>query len=162
MVITLFPNGSSYLGRSLASYFMPYANSLGLNTTWNFFSPDPAHTMFLKYNIRFEDANGNDLREPLDGFFPPEKEKIVTDSSKRRFLYALRFFLLDTSRMKTILGPWLCRQNPGSSVITMEQILEPIPNLDKARLGDMPDPTENIMMKEVFRCGQSYQDEVAM
>lgn len=160
-VIIIFPNGSSYLGRA-STLLVPYANILGLNTTWNFFSPDPAHTMFLKYSIRFEDADGNELREPLDGFIPPEKEQIAVDSSKRRFLYAVRFLILDTNRMKVILGPWLCRQNPGASHVKMEQMLEPIPNLDKAILGDLGRGEETTVMRFDYRCNASQEDEVSL
>lgn len=134
-VIIILANGGSYLGRSLQKYLLPYANTIGLNTTWNFFSPDPAHTMYIRYVQHFDDENGNEIKESVESYIPAEKEKISIDSSKRRFLYAIRFLLLDTTRMNTILAPWLCKSNPEASSIFIEQIFEAIPGLDRAAMG---------------------------
>jgi hypothetical protein len=161
-VILVLANSSSFLARRLSPVIIPYANLLQLNTTWNFFAPDPAHTMFLKYKIEFTDADGNDAKEPVIGYIPPEKKHIVIDSSKRRFLYALRFLLLDNSRMQTILGPWLCRENPGATRVVIESRLVPIPNLDQAML-DVESPnndSETTVLNEAYDCNSSVHDEV--
>jgi len=129
--ITIFANPSSFLGRHLSEPFLYYANMFGLNNTWNFFSPDPAHTMYLSYRVHFEDT-GATTKEPIEGFLPPEKKQIVVNSSRRRMLYALRFLLLDPSRFQTILEPWLCRQFPGASEIALSYNLETLPSLDLA------------------------------
>src|SRR6185312_6105947 len=107
---------------------------------------------------------GADLKEPLVGFIPPEKKHIVIDSSKRRFLYAMRFLLLDNNRMQTILGPWLCRENPGATRVIMENRLVPIPNLDQALLDstvlDQENASETTMMNFSYNCGDKNEDEV--
>ncbi|PIS11805.1 MAG: hypothetical protein COT73_01830 [Bdellovibrio sp. CG10_big_fil_rev_8_21_14_0_10_47_8] len=154
LVIFIAPNASSYLGRSLLPFVFSYANQIGLNTTWNFFSPDPAHTMFTKYIVWFEDAEGNELKEAEHGYIPPEKENIVTDSSKRRFLYMMRFLILDTQRMKSILGPWICRSHPGASLVKMEHILESIPTLERAQLGEERPDEGRVMMEMSYHCKQ--------
>src|SRR4051812_36520058 len=51
VVILVLPNSSSFLGRALEPWIVPYANLLGLNVTWNFFAPDPAHTMYINYFV---------------------------------------------------------------------------------------------------------------
>lgn len=132
-VILVLPNGSSYLGRLWGNYLTPYANALSLNSTWNFFSPDPVHTMYLHYRVDYES------KESTEGYLPPEKDQLVVDSSRRRFLYAMRFLLLDSTRFETLLGPYLCRQNPGASKISIRHVLETLPSLDKAvALRDVP------------------------
>lgn len=131
-VIIILANGSSYLGRSFQGGLLPYGNSLGLNATWNFFSPDPAHTMFYKVKIYFQDDQGNDLKEPEEIFYPPEKDQIVVNSSRRRFLYSMRFLTIETSRIKTLMGPWICRNHPGATKVRMEHVIEQIPYLDVA------------------------------
>ncbi len=161
MVILILPNSGSYLGRKTEKLITPYANILGLNTSWNFFSPDPAHTMFLKYRVWFNDLDSKEEKEPIEGFLPPEKEKIVLDSSERRFLYAMRFLILDTDRMKSILGPWLCRQHPGAVLVKMEHILEPIPILDRAELGESREIEGRKLMELSFECQSSGEDEVS-
>lgn len=163
-VMVVLSNGGSFLARTLTPYLIPYANLIQMNTTWNFFAPDPAHTMFVKYKIEFTDADGNDLKEPVIGFIPPEKKHIVIDSSKRRFLYAMRFLLLDNNRMQTILGPWLCRKYSGATRVIMENRLIAIPNLDQALLDstvlDPENAAETLMMNFSYSCGDKNHDEV--
>lgn len=164
-VIMVLANSSSFLARRLSPLILPYANFFQLNTTWNFFAPDPAHTMFVKYKIEFNDDNGNEIKEPVIGFIPPEKKRIVIDSSKRRFLYAMRFLLMDNNRMQTILGPWLCRENPGASRIFMENRFVAIPSLDDAILNstslDPENSDETTAMKFSYNCNETKRDEVS-
>lgn len=161
-VIIIFPNGSSYLGRSLSSYLSFYANNLGLNANWNFFSPDPANTMFFQYHIYFENPQGDEIQPSKEGFIPAEKEQIVIDSSRRRLLYAMRFLFMDSHRMKMILGPWICRENPGASMVRINSIVEMIPNLDRAQIGIMEKLEESTVMKLTHRCGEAPEDEALL
>lgn len=164
-VIVILANGSSFLGRHGATFLLPYGNSLGLNASWNFFSPDPAHTMYLQYVVRFEDENGNETREPLEGYLPPEKDQVVVDSSRRRLLYAMRFLILDRNRLETLMGPWLCREHPGASSIAISHVLEALPLLDVARAH--PEASVKSLRRvaqsgrQVFDC-RATPDEVAL
>jgi hypothetical protein len=130
--ILVLPNGNSFLGRYSEDYILPYANFLGLNTTWNFYSPDPAHTMYFAYTVHFENEKGEDVKPNLEEFLPPEKDQIVTDSSKRRLLYAMRYLALDSNRSQVVLGPWICREYEGASRISIHHVIERIPQLDVA------------------------------
>jgi hypothetical protein len=161
VVILVLANGSSYLGRFLDPWISPYGNLLGFNVTWNFFAPDPAHTMFIRYRIHFDDSEGEGTRDPIEGYFPPTREKIVYDSSQRRFLYAMRLLILDEKKMKVLLGPFLCRQNPGSSSIHIENILEPISGLDVSSLDHLKPQEQATIMDYTFMCGQPV-DEVEL
>ncbi len=156
LVVLVLANGGSYLARRLDPWITPYGNLFGFNTTWNFFAPDPAHTMYIHYFVHFDDSN----KEPLEGYIPPEKEKIVIDSSKSRFLYALRFMIIDEKRLKVILGPFLCKQHEGASSVHIENILEPIPNLDLSRIS-LGEKKEATFMEHTYDCHGS-QDEVAL
>jgi hypothetical protein len=134
-IMIVMANGGSYLGRKF-QFLLPYANAIGLNTTWNFFSPDPAHTMYFHSLVYFENEYGEMIKDPVEEFYPPEKEKVVIDGTKRRFLYAMRFMMLDPERVETLLGPWLCKSNPGSTSVLIEQTIESIPPLDRAEIGE--------------------------
>ncbi|MCX7977885.1 MAG: hypothetical protein N2578_02655, partial [Bdellovibrionaceae bacterium] len=46
VVISVIPNQSNFLNRYFEKAIVPYASQLGMNASWNFFSPDPAHTMY--------------------------------------------------------------------------------------------------------------------
>ncbi|MGE3759713.1 MAG: hypothetical protein AB7H97_18245, partial [Pseudobdellovibrionaceae bacterium] len=63
--IILMPNGTSIVGRKYQHLFLNYANSISLNTTWNFFSPDPAHTIYLEYVVFFENDLGEEIKDPV-------------------------------------------------------------------------------------------------
>ncbi len=156
IAVAVLANSGSFLGRALDPWIAPYGNFLGLNVAWNFFAPDPAHTMYIHYFVHFDDES----RESIEGFIPPEKEKIVVDSSKRRFLYAMRFMIIDEKRLKVILGPYLCRQYQGASSVHIKNILEPIPNLDLSQVS-MGEKQEATIMEHTYDC-HAEQDEVAL
>jgi hypothetical protein len=164
-VIVIMANGGSYLGRSFQAQLLPYANSLGLNATWNFFSPDPAHTMFYKYRVFFEDELGNETQPTIEGFFPPEKTHVVIDSSKRRLLYSMRFLTIDPSRIRSLMGPWLCKQHTGARRVRIEYVVEQIPLLDTA-VSRRNEPMENLvternLINNEISC-QGPADEVSL
>lgn len=125
-------NGSSFLGRSLAQYFTPVANLIGLNTTWNFFSPDPAHIMYLRYTVHFEDEYGNPKQEAVQKLFPPEETNSDFRVHVRRLSYAMRFFAASSSRIGEFLVPWLCNQYPGATRVQTEILYNRIPTLEVA------------------------------
>ena len=128
--IIILPNGSSFLGRYFEAEILPYANAIGINSTWNFYSPDPANTMYFSYIVHFENEQGEELKPSIEEFLPPEKDKIVTDSSRRRLLYAMRYLALDPHRLQAIMAPWICREYEGASRIIISHIIERIPSLD--------------------------------
>lgn len=149
-------NGSSFLGRAMDPWIRTYANLFAFNVTWNFFAPDPAHTMYIHYFVHFDDES----QEPFEGYIPPEKEQIVIDSSRRRFLYAMRFMIIDENRLKVILGPFLCRQHPGASMVRITNILEPIPNLDVSQIS-MGEKKEATILEHSHDC-HAEPDEVSL
>lgn len=128
----VMPNIGNYFGRSASRFIIPYANTIGLNASWNFFSPDPAHTMYIRYMIRYNDADGNEVKESVEGFFPKEKNLGVTNPARKRDLYAMRFMVIDSKRLKILFGPWLCKQYPGATSVEMEHVVETVPSLDQA------------------------------
>ncbi|MGZ3817133.1 MAG: hypothetical protein ACXVCA_08220 [Bdellovibrio sp.] len=128
----VMPNVGAYFGRMTSKFIAPYANTVGLNASWNFFSPDPAHTMYLRYTVFFTDADGNEVKEPIENYFPAEKNKGVHSLSRKRDLYAMRFMIIEPTRLQNLMGPWLCRQYEGASSVQMEHVVETVPLLDQA------------------------------
>lgn len=164
-IFTMFvmPNIGSYIGRATSKIITPYANSVGMNASWNFFSPDPAHTMYIRYLVHFLDADGIETQDPIEGFFPSEKNQPVHDITRKRDLYAMRFFVIEPKRMRTILGPWLCQQNPGATAIDMEHVIETVPSLDQAvllRSEEVRDLSKEVQyVREVHSCQGGVDEE---
>jgi hypothetical protein len=160
----VMPNSGSYLGRRFESILLPYANSLNLNTPWNFFSPEPAHTMYFRYTIYFKNDLLEDVKEPLEGYFPAGKEYASHSPSERRELYAMRYMILDPRRVEKFLGPWLCLQNEGATRLKLEHIVDTIPPLDRAAYDknvEVKDMGEKIeLINRDFDC-KGNNDEVS-
>ena len=123
-------NGSSFLGRKLGFIYTPVANSIGLNTTWNFFSPDPAQTMYLRYRILFHDDYVNDTKESQEKYFPENALENNFWLQNRRLSYVMRFMAMDGARIEHFLVPWICKKNPEATHIQTELLLYRIPPLD--------------------------------
>ena len=133
--IVVMPNAGSYFGRATSRFIGPYANNVGLNAGWNFFSPDPAHTMYIRYMVYFNgDASGatEPEKDPIEGYFPAEKNKMISSMFRSRELYLMRFMIMNKSHLKNLFGPWLCRQYPGASAVDMEHVIETVAMLDEA------------------------------
>jgi len=124
-------NGSSFLGRYLGQYYFAVANTVGVNTTWNFFSPDPAHIMYIHYIIHFDDDYGNPTKESKEYFYPEQKDGSDFAINVRRHNYMMRFIAIDNNRVNSFFVPWVCKQNPGATTVQFGLVLTRIPSLDK-------------------------------
>jgi hypothetical protein len=152
-------NGSSFMGRSLASLYLPVANSIGLNTTWNFFSPDPAHTMYLRYRVLFQDEFGNDKQESFEKYFPENAQDNNFWLQHRRLSYVMRFLAADQYRIEKFLVPWICKQHPKASHIQTELVLYRIPALDVVSTLKSENYDDFLNAEQInpmtFQCGKS-------
>lgn len=160
-VMLIMPNVGSYFGRVMSRFITPYAAVVGLNAGWNFFSPDPAHTMYLEYTVQYPDTPEGESVEPVEKIFPPEKNRPIYNPIRKRDMYATRYMALDPKRLRMLFGPWLCRQNPGASDIDVKLVVETVPPLDKVvqrpdlDLSEMSERLE--FSREYIKC--SNQDE---
>ncbi len=129
-LMIVMSNGSSFMGRYLSFLYIPMANSIGLNTTWNFFSPDPAHTMFLKYVVYFQDEYGNQKQDPIVSYYPENIKEHNFRMDQRRLSYVMRFLAIEPARLEKYFVPWVCRQYPGATHVQTEIEIFRIPPLD--------------------------------
>lgn len=162
VVLLVLPNGASYLARNIPGVFVDYANQLGMNTSWNFYSPDPAHPMYYQYTIYFDVED----KEPFVDFIPPQKEQIVTNSSDRRMLYAMRYLALDSNRLEGVLLPYLCRKFSNSSRIVIQHHVLLLPNLEKAQVNRTRPLKElivtNTSTSRDYQCEAQRNEEMAL
>lgn len=142
-------NGSSFFAKELGSIYTPVANQMGLNTTWNFFSPDPAHTMYLKYIVHFSDEYGNPKKESIESYFPPQADEGDFRVHKRRMNYVMRFFAASNLRMEKFFIPWVCKQNPGATNVHTEIEYHRIPSLEVASTLSHTDYEDLVKQEEI-------------
>lgn len=133
-VVIIMSNGGSFMGRLFQRAVTPYANATGFNASWNFFSPDPAHTMYLRYQVYFNNENGEELKEPLEAFFPALKNLGTFDPTQRRELYMMHYLILNPERLEKMLVPYICKTNPEASSIRIDFVVESIAPLDQAAI----------------------------
>ncbi len=136
--VLLMPNGSSLTGRKLSRYFSAYANTLGFNTTWQFFSPGPSPMFYLEYEPVY---NYDD--EPDSGPFsyPPKREGFAWSDSWNRRLFGMRFFALHPGYMERFFVPFLCRQYEGAIAINIRSVIDQVEDLE--RVGMRSDLSES-------------------
>lgn len=162
VAIILMPNAGSFLGRRYVKYVAPYANVVGLNSSWNFFSPDPVQTFYIKYFVEFFDSEGDTIKDPIVGFFPQEGNQGVMDINRRRELYVMRFMVIAPNRLQALFAPWLCRQYPEATAVHIEQVIETVAALDEALT--MSHSSLKDLSKEIpyasfdFRCDTPAED----
>jgi hypothetical protein len=162
LTMIIMANGTSVVGRTIGQYFTPYANVLNLNTTWNFFSPDPTNTMYIEYQIYFENEVGDEIKPTLTEYFPAEKDQMVFDNFRRRYLYPMRFFAVSEQRLSLGFAPWLCRKYPEASRVKARTNIERIPLLDRMKYID--DASSRVLqnVNEVRLNCKAPQDEVSL
>jgi len=155
-LIIVLANGPSILGRLNPPWLIDYANQMGFNQTWNFFSPDPSHINYIHYLVFFDSNVGNsttisaEVKEPVEGFIPEQLKTVELDSSKRRMLHAVRYMSLDESRTEKLMAPWLCKKFPGATHVRLKHILDILPNLDQASI-DPDRPLEDLIQSKPYR-----------
>ncbi len=143
--IVVMPNAGSLLGRKFSRYFTDYTNTLGINTTWQFFSPGPAPVFYLEYDIETAGAE-----EGVSYQIPPKRRASYYDDLYNRTLYSMRFFVLapiDTFEHYFVRS--LCRQHPEAESITVRTVGEPVVNIERAGGSESFDElSEKIPLKE--------------
>ncbi|AHZ84474.1 hypothetical protein [Bdellovibrio bacteriovorus] len=170
-VMLVMPNVGAYFGRVTANVVTPYANTVGLNAGWNFFSPEPAHPMYLKYTVNYlytEGENaGEEAKEPVYGFFPLEIAKDnrpLPNITRKREWALMRYMVLDPKRLRVLMGPWFCRQYPGATSVDMEHVIETIPFLDQAvrfREDSVSDLSKEVQyIRESYSCAGGDEESL--
>lgn len=148
--------------RLIGQYFIPYANVIGLNTSWNFFSPDPAHVMYFQYSITKKDQDPNE--ESTNLYIPEQKNYGPFGLVDRRVMYAMRFMILDQRRVDALLGPWLCKKHPEALMIHVEHKIESIPPIDSVAFNPDGENSRNDkqikMVDKDFNCNSL--DEISL
>ncbi len=130
-VIFVMPNASSYLGRSLGTYLVPYANIFGLNSPWMFFSPNPAPEYIM--NISLYPKDGQNVEDVQTLFWPERSKAILLSTPGIRNFYLMHFLIRSPQYIETLLAPWVCQQYPNTESIHVNVRVKTPASLDKSR-----------------------------
>lgn len=157
-LILIMPNSGSFIGRYYEKWILPYTNTIGLNSAWSFFSPDPSLIFTMKYRFLFLNENGEELKPSIDGQYPRYASGNFINPIRMRELYTFRFFNLIDSYRENYLFPWLCRQNPQASHVEIQAQVESYMSLDKALMmeqdGEKTFLSEHLGQGQVKECSE--------
>lgn len=127
IVILVYPNPISIPGRMVTKWTVDYANLFNLNTTWQFFSPDPTGHVFLRYEVlETEDPE----EEPKEHLWPPARGEFKLHDFWFRLVYHSRHMIMSHERMEANLLPWLCRKHPEAKQIVLKGVVEELPTIE--------------------------------
>lgn len=169
LAVTILPMGSGLVVRELGRYFVGYANLFALNTTWQFFSPGPSPIFYLEYTYSYPPAVDDEeawetLSEPM--LLPERRVGFGISDFYSRRLYSMRFLSLNSDRMERLLVPWLCKQDPRATSVSVRQMFGEIQNVERHRgqfgadsFADMAEKRKSERLN--FRCEYETPSESA-
>ena len=131
--VIIMPNASSLLGRKFSRYLTDYSNTLGINTTWQFFSPGPAPVFYLEYDVEEANREGDDSSDAKSYQLPPKRRASYYDELYNRTLYSMRFFVLaPVDTFERFFVRWLCKKHPEAESLSIRTVGEPVVNIERA------------------------------
>ncbi|MFN7905445.1 MAG: hypothetical protein ACK5P5_09700 [Pseudobdellovibrionaceae bacterium] len=156
-VVVIMSNGASYFAKSMGSIYQYYSNQLNMNTNWNFFSPDPAQVMYIRYIVYFLNDFGEETQPSLELFYPKEKNQGSFGLLNRRHFYLSRYMLLSEDRLENMFTPWVCRIHEGATHVAIQTVAEKITPLEEIGTNSnlkIANSEEVIVFKKEFQCAQ--------
>lgn len=127
--IIILPNSESVLGRWLSPYLTVYANNLGLNASWRFYSPDPVPYLYFEYEPMYE---ADVEREFETLHWPPRNRDEFLHDNYLRLTCHSQSSSVTADLSKRFLVPWLCRRHPDAYAISVRPIWEEVPTIERA------------------------------
>jgi hypothetical protein len=126
--VFILPNPESLLFRQTEKIFVNYGNTLGLNTTWRFFSPNPMIQM-LEYELT--DSSGDTEGVPYR--YPVSKAVEGSRESYNRKLNNSMYMMENPEFLREFLGPFLCKKHPGAHGLRVYSVRREFPTLEIAQ-----------------------------
>ena len=162
VAVLLFPNPYSVLARSLQPIFNSYGNLFGLNTTWQFFSPNPGQLRYIEYDVIVETESNIDISHHK---WPPQDGSIYfKENLSRRFYHAVRTIMSPQSQ-EELLVPFLCRKHKNATSIAIKAVQKFVPTLERAKVENADSFSQLLKEIEVtaaeFGCQREAKDEIS-
>ncbi len=125
----VLPNPESLLYQRLYSSVVWYGNLFGLNTVWQFFSPDPRIRLF-EYDVFSRDRFGL-LHLTARGRFPKKmRQEPNRDVYNRKLMSGM--YLVMWQKAPHTIGRYLCMKYPTADIIAVYLRGRVFPNIEAA------------------------------
>lgn len=141
----ILPNQRSYIEQHFGFLFYPYSSTLGINTPWQFFSPNPSRNIWYEYEViqdnEYFENEYSDVEE-LDTMihrWPPDKSKVsILGPNHMRLVYHSRFSTSSEERKLYFFANYFCRKHKGATAITLKTYAEEPPTLERMAIDSRP------------------------
>lgn len=125
--VIVLANPGSLLAHALSPLVNGYGSTFGLNTTWQFFSPDPGPKLLFQYEFVRKDGS----IDPATYVWPPEAGNKSPFSNYQRLIYYPIRTTSSEERVEKFFIPWLCRQNPSAESVSLSIVAFEVPSMEK-------------------------------
>ncbi len=162
----ILPNQRSYIEQHFGFLFYPYSSTLGLNTPWQFFSPNPSRNVWYEYEVVYDHNDvGGEQKKIEDGSmiyrWPPGSEKSnMLLPNHMRLVYHSRFSTSSEERKLLFFANYFCRKHKGAQAISLKTYAEEPPTLEKLAIdGRNIEELKNIREwpAEMYDCDQALE-----
>lgn len=152
LVVVLIPNPQSLMVRKIGGLMAGYASTLGINSSWMFFSPSPAFGQYLEYEIRFSFPDDGTGIQSSTRTWPPlladnrnhiafqdessahlnQSLKLISRLNWGRLFYHSFLSSMSADHVKSYLIPWLCRLHPQAEGFDIRKMNQTVASIDRA------------------------------
>lgn len=150
LAIFVLPNPDSILYREWQSVFARYGSTLGINTTWRFFSPNP-NLSTVEYEVIGMD------HEPEVHRYPPSVAAVGSREAYNRLMNYAIYMAAGSRYLEDFLHPTLCKMHPGAAALSYYVISNRFPTIESAQL--RASSREDLSVKTRSRAGEFSCDE---
>lgn len=129
----VLPNAGSILERRYGFLFYPYANTILLNTSWQFFSPNPSSSRYLQYELVIDSAEA----DYKTYFWPPESSDGLFFENYNRRVYHSLLTTFTPDLTQRFLIDYLCRKHAQAQSIVLYQMNRVLPSIERAEVDQL-------------------------
>lgn len=129
LVIVVVPSRSNYFNAPLGPFILPYANTLSLNVSWQFFAPEPGPAVFWEAEAK---QDGITIAKEM---LPEEENLFLLRTRYNRRVSMMRFLYTDFSRVTALFVPYICRRYPEATDVKVILSQVPFPSAEEVQAG---------------------------
>jgi hypothetical protein len=127
IAIFVLPNPDSILYREWQNVIATYGSTIGMNTTWRFFSPNPSLS-----TVEYEVVKSG--HEPEKFRYPASVEQVGSREAFNRLMNFAIFMAASRETLERFLHPYICKMHPDAEQIAYYIITNKFPTIENAQL----------------------------
>ena len=136
LIVAMIPNQHSIVNVSLSQYLLPYVNTLGINSMWQFFAPNPGPAIYFEFEVPEKVAGTDEVAPTYTEFYPALKNPYFFRARYNRYISAVRLISRYPKLIKHALAPNICNSYPQLQELSLGFVAMNFPSLEDVRAGE--------------------------